>query len=535
MKFFLTAFLLCLFVNSCAAFEKTGELRKIDLYQLGGEEFVFKIYGENLPEPFLKIAPDNVLNITLTNTKILNPENINNQKQAISQLESLISNLQIHENSSGIVIKISAFHKLTLHSKRISPQASTLRLKIQPDDENNFDKNFLTKSEQNFNALKNTLTFNDDKIITFNLYDVPLSASLRLIGEEAGYNVFLDSSIPNENVSASLKNIRADTAFNNLMKIYNIVCYQVDKSTIAFGTRDGLYKLSGTDLTKAFKIFYATPADIKNAVMNLLNIPEKNIVIDARTNTFYIKTNPAKMSEAEILLNQLDQPAKQIMIHASIFEFNDSATTDIENGINAIYEHWRLDFNNGAGSLIYNNNKFRSYENVTRQIENTFTLLERNGKGKLLANPSVIAIDGGSANISLTEKYPYVADRDDNGNVEWREKTVGPELIFTPHVGREDYINLELTIKTGEIIGLATGSNGEVMPRTSDRSVNTNIRVRDGMPFIIGGLFRDNKNTTNQKFPILGDIPLIGGLFKYKYDEHNKTQVVILITPYILD
>ena len=377
--------------------------------------------------------------------------------------------------------------------------------------------------------VQNFLTFNNDKTITLNFYDSPLSASLKLIGDVAGYNVLLDNSIPAENVSANLINIRADNAFNYLMKLYGIFCYMVDAHTIAFGTRDGLYKLSGSDFTKAFKIYYASLNDIKSVAVNLLNIPENQIMTDARTSTIYIKTNPAKMSEAEILLTRFDQPSKQIMIHASIFEFNDSATIDIENGINAVYDHWKFEFDNGTGSLIYRGDRF------ARQIENTFTMLERKGKGKLLANPSVIALDGGHANISLIEKYPYVANRDDDGNVTWREMTVGPELNFVPRIGKDGYINIELTIKTGEIIGMATGSNGEIMPRTSDRSITTNIRVKDGMPFILGGLFRDNHTSSNIKFPILGDIPLIGSLFKYKYDEHNKTQVVILITPYIFD
>ncbi len=80
-----------------------------------------------------------------------------------------------------------------------------------------------------------------------------------------------------------------------------------------------------------------------------------------------------------------------------------------------------------------------------------------------------------------------------------------------------------------------TSSTGEQMPRTSSRSVKTEIRVREGMPFVVGGLFRENTVRQVLKIPVLGDIPLIGDLFRTRAREKNKTQVVMVVTPYILD
>ena len=90
-------------------------------------------------------------------------------------------------------------------------------------------------------------------------------------------------------------------------------------------------------------------------------------------------------------------------------------------------------------------------------------------------------------------------------------------------------------METGEVIGTSSGSNGEEMPRTSERKVKTEIRVRDGMPFVIGGLFRENKTDSILKIPVLGDIPLLGSLFKTTTKSRNKSQVVMIVTPYILD
>ena len=73
------------------------------------------------------------------------------------------------------------------------------------------------------------------------------------------------------------------------------------------------------------------------------------------------------------------------------------------------------------------------------------------------------------------------------------------------------------------------------MPVTTTRSVKTDVRVRDGMPFVIGGLFREDTSKNVSKIPILGNIPLLGELFTYRTNSKVKTQVVMVVTPYILD
>ena len=172
---------------------------------------------------------------------------------------------------------------------------------------------------------------------------------------------------------------------------------------------------------------------------------------------------------------------------------------------------------------------------IWREFDGAFRALEERGKGKALASPSVITIDGMEARVELTQDYPYISERDDAGNPTWSTQTVGPQMTMTPRVGRDGVINLALDLETGEVIQMITGSTGEQMPRTSKRHVTTNVRVRDGEPFVIGGLFSDNKSRTRNRIPILGQLPLLGELFTYRQDEHRKTQVVMLVVPYVLD
>ncbi len=504
------------------------------IFQLGSDEFILKLYGRNLPEPKI-FYDDNKLKILLENCKCYenNLNNINLQGVIYSKTAPAISKFFIESENNLTIIHIEAQNNITISSNQFYNGGYILRAKLNNNNNPEFNEqvNFYVQEHENkINLPQNILPFHDNKKITLKFFELPLNGALRLIGERTGYNILIDPSLPSSNdVTISLNNIRADDAFNYLMTAYGFSCYPIDENTLIFGTREGLLKFSGGNETKIFNISWADPAQVKSIVKTLENVQDKNIIVDARLKKIYVKANPAKLNEISNLIQNIDKPGKQVMIKASIFEFNSSATSDIETGLNAAYDHIKFNFNSGSGFISYFGEK------AARQIEQTFTLLESRGKGNIIANPAVIALDGAQAKISLTEDYPYISQRDDEGDVTWNTMTIGPQLIFTPRIGNNNFINLKINIKTGEIIGLSPGSNGEIMPRASNRSVETELHVHDGMPFVIGGLYHENKSKQKIKFPILGDLPLIGGLFKYKYDDNNKTQVVMVITPYILD
>ena len=109
---------------------------------------------------------------------------------------------------------------------------------------------------------------------------------------------------------------------------------------------------------------------------------------------------------------------------------------------------------------------------IWREFDGAFRALEERGKGKALASPSVITIDGMEARVELTQDYPYISERDDAGNSTWATKTVGPQLKMTPKVGRDGVITVKLEVETGEVLEMIRGSTGEQMPRTSTRTTD---------------------------------------------------------------
>ncbi len=515
--------------------KNTISLNDVSSYQLGMSEFVLKLSGKNLPAPYVE-AEGNSMSIIFNGAWAKNIKKINLLMGDFHQEVPAIVNFSAENISDDegkrVFIELETDKIIESTSAAQNYDGWSLRIKLE-EQKNNFVK--FEPTPISVRVPESFLPFKMKTIITTEFRDANLQDIFRMIMEESGKNIIIDNSFPKDiTLSMSLVGIEAEELINYLMNQYDLTCYPAGVNTIAFGTRDSLSKLSGKNEIKSFKIAYADLAQFNTMLKNLTGLTDAEYTQDERMRTVHINTNPAKMRRVEDAITRLDVPARQVLIRASIFEFNDSATQDVQVAINAVYDKWTFmsDPKNTAGLISYVDRTYSlGRSNFDRYITGTLQALENKSKGRTIANPSVIAIDGQEATIDLKQKILYSKGFNEKGNVEWGSEEVGPELKFTPKIEENGYVYLDINITTGDYLGKDTDGNIQ----TAKRDVTTKIRVRDGMPFVIGGLHQDGQITTEAKFPILGDIPLLGELFKYKNNEHNKTQAVMIVTPYILN
>ena len=580
-------------------------LMDCNIYQLGGDEFILKLQGQKLTEPAYEID-NNSINIILNNTNAANPENINSSILELIETYPLIYGFYVQPVSEDKIyttyVHIDTTLPLKMHSLNRSKNGFTMRIKAERDKNNlslsnmtpppSFssynDKPLSSKKSSGIIFPESTLPFKSDIKITVAFRDADLQDVLRAFMEYLGRNMVLDASFPkDEKVTMSLVDVRVDDVINYLLRTYDLACYAYGPNITAFGANARLYKLSGAPEIKIFKIAYADPSGVAAMLKALLGLSyeaaneektvgsgsgsgssssssssssgsssgsssvtvtenysySSEVVVDERMRTLYIHTNPAKMKEVEDLISRIDVPQQQVLIRASIFEFNDTATREVESALEAAYDEWTISTRRGL-SIGYNEvrrgdeNSDSNSENsillqtpsTLRALSSLFTALESKNKGRVLANPSVITLEGQQATIQLTQNYIYSNTKDDAGNLVTQQQEIGPTLIFTPQIERNGYVYLNIDLTTGDVVGSFNDA-----PITSKRHVQTNIRVRDGQPFVIGGLFQDNKSRTTTKIPVIGDIPLVGNLFSYRTGTNQRTQAVMVVTPYILD
>ena len=394
--------------------------------------------------------------------------------------------------------------------------------------------------------------------VTLDLRDVELRDVFRMLGAYANMNIVADPSVPNTLVTMTLKGVPLNEAMGYLMRMYNM-SYAIMGKTIIVGTPDSIGKTTGKESTRQYRIAYADMKAVGGLVQGLAGV--NKLVIDERLRTLYVTGRPEQFLEVEKVLQQVDHPGRQVMLQARIIEVTDSGKEELETIIDAVYNQWWFNYSSaGAGAGYVYADQPANYNpqtgdnrpaplapitgsglkniaegSLTKLLDFGLRALVTKNKGKVLADPSIITIDGKKAVIKLVENYPYISERDEAGNPTWSEKEVGPILEFTPTVGRDKMVSIDLKIETGEIIGTYRGQAGEQFPQTTNREVTTNIRVRDGEPFVVGGLYKDQEKVEKHRVPLLSDIPLLGELFKYKSETRDKTEVAMIVIPYILD
>ena len=309
--------------------------------------------------------------------------------------------------------------------------------------------------------------------------------------------------------------------------------------------------------------------DIKAYLESSLPPQEGRVVaLNPATGLLTITDTPTHHRLIEELLKRLDVGPKQISIEAKFVEVN---VTDInEIGIEWYwYKHggagdkWSdvdigADDTESAGihwdgggltfpktsegldffisSTTYSGDFIRSYLHA----------LEQSGRAKLLSSPKVTTLSGQMANIQIVSTFPYTSDvsLENAGTADhptweytytFNEESVGITLEVTPRVGEESkIITLEIYPKVDVLIDRVPIHSvvpiGMGWPIIDSRSTQTTVYVKSGETIILGGLMSDEVEFYKRKVPLLGDIPLLGRLFSYKYETKQKKNLLIFIT-----
>jgi general secretion pathway protein D len=267
-----------------------------------------------------------------------------------------------------------------------------------------------------------------------------------------------------------------------------------------------------------YRLTASDPATAATLLQSLY--PSLRVVIDVRQRALIVLTNAADRATVLGLLAQIDQKRPQILIEAEILEINQDKTDSLGIQYDSIFT-----FKLGEGDVP----GLLKLGNVTRNplsLSLGINLLKTEGAAKVLAQPRITTIDGLEARINSTQTTPVVTSNTTGGTTVQTIST-GITLRMTPKVAPDGSVEANLTIS----VSIPTGTTSQGIPQFSTREASTTVRVANGEPIAIGGLLEDRKVTGIQKVPVLGDIPLLGKLFTTTRTDTHRTDLVIVITP----
>jgi type IV pilus assembly protein PilQ len=401
--------------------------------------------------------------------------------------------------------------------------------------------------------------------ITIDAVDASLSNVLTTMAQMSGSNIVLavDTAIDRQEedrkITLSLKEVPIEQALSLVVKAVGLSYRLVGENTFLVGDKSRIQEEVG-ERSYVIHLNYVDADKIADA---LEVMPGEAIVLEGQ-NALMLRANPVTFAEISKRISEIDVPQKQVEIRARVIEvsltdskkigvdwsrLNRLTTIIAENPVNADGVGLPYQYTDVTGALTHGSltplgelpptqyfQKMDNWSDVgkfSRQLnafDITIDWLLENNAAKLLTDTRLTALNGENAEIHIGEIVPFVVtDREYQLQVEREE--VGIMLNVTATVNKDGQIKTKISPEVSSVTELVGG----YVPRTKIRRVNSTVTVPDGSKIIVGGLLSSNLMSSVNKVPLLGDLPFIGKLFQHRNETLTTTDLLIEITPRIVD
>lgn len=433
--------------------------------------------------------------------------------------------------------------------------------------------------------------FSGEKL-SLNFQNIEVRSLLQVIADFTNFNIVTSDTVTGA-LTLRLKDVPWDQALQIIMDAKGLgmrktgtVLWIAPKDEIDSRTKkdfeaaQAIQKLEPLK-TQAFQLNYAKAADIVTQLTNSGGstgagtstrfLSERGSAIsEPRTNQLFVTDTPSKIEEVRLLLASLDVAVRQVLIEARIVEARDTfgrslgvrlGGTDLRanrggDGGYGIGGNNRIAFgtsydnavaSSGAGGAVITNSNFvnlpaslsnvNSVGNFALSIFNSaanrfltleLSAMEADGKGRIVSSPRIITADQTKALIEQGTEYPYAVTAP-NGATTLAFKKAVLKLEVTPQITPEGNIILDLDVNKD--------SRGETTTQgvaIDTKHVKTQILIENGGTVVIGGIFEMEETTQENKIPLLGDVPVVGNLFKNRTRESAKREMLVFITPKVI-
>jgi type II secretory pathway component GspD/PulD (secretin) len=355
-------------------------------------------------------------------------------------------------------------------------------------------------------------------------FKADLVAVLQQLSAECGYNVIITPEVSGA-VTIQLTNVTFEEALKFILQAQGLI-YKREGSNFFIG-KPGQFFGDQQKSIGYFHIYYGDTKQIGETLKKFF--PRADVLADERTQTIIVNAPKETNDEIAALVRNLDQKMRQLTIDVKIIEVSISALRKL--GVN-----WNIDGTGGTG-LNWGLETSSGSELILRMIDAghawsfIFKNLSSDGSVRLVTAPSVSTIDGKEASILIGDKIPVIKEITETtisrtATIEYID--VGVKLIFTPRIQQNDEVTIALKTQVNTL--------GEKDPTTGyyiigAREVSTNVQAKLNETVFIGGLISQEEREKLMKIPILGNIFVIGTLFRHKEKVKTETELIITITP----
>jgi type IV pilus assembly protein PilQ len=417
--------------------------------------------------------------------------------------------------------------------------------------------------------------------LSLNFQNVDVRSLLQVIADFTNLNIITSDSVQGS-ITLRLKDVPWDQALDIILQSKGLDMRK-NGNVIIVAPREEIAAKEKLELEARNQIADLEPLRTENFVINYqkaddvrkLLVDDKqrllskrgSVMVDSRTNQMFVQDTTSRLEEVRRLLQRIDIPVPQVLIEARIVEADDR----FSQNLGARFGFARITnstwVNSGAGSTfgggtggggtntitiggttVTNPNYvnlpagglggfspgsigltlFNS--SVTALLNLELSALESDGRGKIVSSPRVITADKVKALIEQGTEIPYQAATSSGATqIQFRKAVL--KLEVTPQITPEGAIFLNVNVNRDSPSSIATGGAGVAI---DTKNVQTQVLVENGGTVVLGGIYEQTERTTTTKVPVLGDIPVLGWLFRNRTRVNDRTELMIFITPRVV-
>ncbi len=413
--------------------------------------------------------------------------------------------------------------------------------------------------------------------LSLNFQNIEVRSVLQLIADFTGLNLVVSDSVGGA-LTLRLKNVPWDQALDIILKTKGLgmrengnVLYIAPNEEIA--AREKLELESQQQVeelaplrSEFMEINYASAANLAELLKdgdNTLLSERGQVSVDERTNTLLIQDTALKLNEIRRLIDRLDIPVKQVLIESRIVVANDDFSKDLGAKFGVFNVDGRDLGQNNVADVITGN--LDTLEPLTAgdpiPIEDTLNVnlptaaditagqfalsflklpfgyavnlelsaAQAESRAEVMSNPRIITANQSTARIESGTEIPFVSQTSSGAtDVEFKKAVLSLEV--TPQITPDDRVNMEVTVNNDSVGQILNG-----VPSIDTNEVTSNVLVDNGQTIVLGGIYTEDNSEELTKVPFFGDIPVAGRLFRREGRSESKQELLIFITPKIID
>ena len=382
--------------------------------------------------------------------------------------------------------------------------------------------------------------------ITIDVQNADIKTVLRSLSEFSGTNIIAGPDVEGK-VTAHLSNVPWRQAMDIVLKAHGFG-FREEYGVVRVASLERLMKeeleLQAAErkrdellplVTRIVPLSYANAEEIRKALKEILTA-RGSMEVESGQNALVITDIEKNCDRLTAMVTNLDKRTKQVEIVAKMVDVDYEATREMgvrwealnltTGDINAVGDAI-IDARSSTPAGVFRVGTVQSWG----QVQGIIDMLQKDNKANIISNPRIVTADNREANILVGKEIPLIVS-DEAGNPITELTKVGIMLRVRPHVNQDHSVTLDLHPEVSELSAQATVQGGVII---SLSEADTRVVVQDGETAVIGGLINEVESDLENGVPLLMDLPLVGSLFKLKSSTKKKRELIIFVTPTIVD